>query len=296
MWAQWRAIGGSANTAQVASTIVDPEALILASLFYEDEEPRLRTVLYAWVERNASLLSVGRLRRLAKPYPLSVSDKLRQFATAAARLAKQPRWAALTNDHATGTVAIERFATSRAVAPVLEAPPALMLRLRAALGVGAKADALTYLLGQVERGPADPTTVRAISNAVGYTSVAIRSALEDLAAARFVIATTDRPVAFMAPERSWRDLLNIASVPPWWPWHQIYVFASLFLEWSDRMRSRNVSDAVLRIHQQQLLEKHPVVRQLISRHERSSFVAYAPGKTMEPVSVLTNWMRTPGAL
>src|SRR5579871_2660153 len=66
LWAQWDAIGGLASGAVMAHKIVDPEALVLTSLFFQDDEPRLRDILYAWVEvrDNAPLLSVRRMRTL----------------------------------------------------------------------------------------------------------------------------------------------------------------------------------------------------------------------------------------
>jgi hypothetical protein len=290
IWAQWRAIGGSASNAKTASAIVDPEALILASLVSEQYEPRVRDILYAWVERNAPLLSVGRLRKIAPPDP-SVADRLRTFAATAAKLAKQPRWTTLTADHAEPDARLEHFLAARAMKPALEAPPALMLRMRAALGVGAKADSLTYLLGQADRPHPDPTTVRAIAKALGYTLVATRSALEDLAAAKFVIASSERPVSFAAPQRGWHDLLGIARLPAWRPWPAVYGFAHQFLSWAKGVGERNVSDAVLRIHQQEMLEMNPAVRDLTSFYAVSHTGSYAG-----PVETLTSWLRTPGTL
>ena len=143
MWAQWRAIGGSASNAKPASAIVDPEALILASLRAQDEEPRLRDILYAWVKRSGALISVHRLRKLAPLDQPAVVERLREFSAHAVKLAKHPRWATLTGGNADAHAPTETFAVARAVEPMLDVPPALMLRMRAALGVSAKADVLT---------------------------------------------------------------------------------------------------------------------------------------------------------
>lgn len=296
MWAQWRAIGASAKGgARSAAAIVDPEALVLASLFFEDEEPRLRDVLYAWIERNASLLSVGRLRALTRHYPSSVNDRLREFASVAAKLAKHPRWTTLSSARSETESPIDQFSVPRATQAALGAPPALMLRMRAALGVGVKADALTYLLGQADRQGSDPTTVRAVANALRYTLVATRSALGDLTAARFIIASAERPLSFAAPRRGWHDLLGLATLPPWRPWHPIYGFVCSFLDWSNSVRGRNASDAVVRIHQRELLDMHPAVRQIVSAHETSSFVRYS-SEGVSPVEVLTSYLGAEGAL
>ena len=295
VWSQWRAIGASVN-ATPATMIVDPEALILMSLFAEDREPRLRDILYAWIERNAALLSVRRLRTLADMYPPSVTERLGEFAPVAARLAKHPRWAALTGDRDHQESPMEHFTTARATEPALEAPPALMLRMRAALGVGAKADVLTYLLGQVARSRPDSTTVRAIAKATRYTTVATRSALQDLTSARFILGSDERPMTFVAPQHSWEGLLDIAfaKLPRWWPWNQIYALACEYLDWTSR-RTREVSDSVLRIREEEMVDTYPAVKQLVSDFPASS-TAYSPGTTPGPVEVLTAWMRTPGAI
>lgn len=290
LWAQWRAIGGAASNARPVSAIVDPEALILASLVNDDSEPRLGNILYAWMQRNASLLSVRRLRKISPPDP-AFAEKLRTFGATATKLAKHPRWAALITDRAESDTRIETFAVSRAIEPALETPPALMLRMRAALGVGAKADSLTYLLGQADRSHRDSTTVRAIAKALDYTLVATRSALEDLAAARFVIANGERPVSFATPQPGWHDLLGIARLPAWRPWRAIYDFARQFLTWANGVGERHVSDAVIRIHQQKMLDMNPAVRDLVSLHAISHTGGFAG-----PVETLTDWLGTPGAL
>jgi hypothetical protein len=293
VWSQWRAIGASANVTP-ATMIVDPEALILMSLFAQDREPRLRDITYAWFERNEALLSVRRLRTLADIYPAAVAERLGEFALVATRLAKHPRWAELRDDRDHHESPMEQFATARATEPALEAPPALMLRMRAALGVGAKADVLAYLLGQVERSRPDSTTVRAIAKATRYTMVATRSALQDLTSARFILGSDERPRTFVAPPQSWRGLLDLAELPRWWPWNQIYAFACEYLDWTSR-RTREVSDSVLRIREEEMLDTYPAVKQLVADFPASS-TAYLPGATPGPVEVLTAWIGIPGAV
>ncbi|MGH8335408.1 MAG: hypothetical protein ACRETL_00960, partial [Gammaproteobacteria bacterium] len=45
VWEQWYALGGSVTATQYPQTIVDPEALILASMLLIDEERRLADVM-----------------------------------------------------------------------------------------------------------------------------------------------------------------------------------------------------------------------------------------------------------
>src|SRR5262245_38933426 len=52
VWRQWRAIGGAAS-GQSVTRQVDPEALILASLTFDYDEPRLWTVMLDWLRASA---------------------------------------------------------------------------------------------------------------------------------------------------------------------------------------------------------------------------------------------------
>ena len=264
LWTQWRAIGGSASTAHRATSIVDPEALVLASLFFGDHEPRLRDLLDAWVERNSALLSIRRLRALAPTYAPVVADRLRDFAPVAQQLAKHPRWAVLAaSDGPKSKSALHRPEVARAVAPDLTVPPALMLRLRTAFGVGVKADALTYLLGQSARGSGAGATVRAIAEATRYTLVATRRAVEDLTASKLVLMYDERPVTFSVAAEPWEHLLALKPLPAWHSWHSIFAFTSGFVAWADRAAAKPPSTTVLSVRIRDLLVAHPAVRRLV---------------------------------
>ena len=52
--------------------LVDPEALVLVSLGLLDHERRLGDLLHDWGARNSDLLSVQRIKNLARDYPESV--------------------------------------------------------------------------------------------------------------------------------------------------------------------------------------------------------------------------------
>src|ERR1019366_3658516 len=97
-WQQWRAIGGSAASKEPWHSIVDPEALILASLFLADREPRIDDIVLSWVEANAPLLSVQRLKNLQGAYPPEVRSRVAAFARRARSLARHPRWSALSRE------------------------------------------------------------------------------------------------------------------------------------------------------------------------------------------------------
>ncbi|NIQ58245.1 MAG: hypothetical protein GWN71_34345, partial [Gammaproteobacteria bacterium] len=108
--------------------------------------------------------------------------------------------------------------------PDLDGQCALWLRLRAGLGVGAKADVLAYLLGTGDAW----ASVSDIARATGYSTVAVRTATAEMVLARFIREAGDRPVRYSAPSDSWADLLELGGDPPvaprWHAWSEIFAF------------------------------------------------------------------------
>jgi len=58
LWKQWRAVGAMSSEPP-ARIIVDPEALILMSLWMVTREQRLSDLLWSWIEVNSSLVSIA---------------------------------------------------------------------------------------------------------------------------------------------------------------------------------------------------------------------------------------------
>src|SRR5579859_663445 len=82
-WAQWSAIGFGAGS-RPGRAIVDPEALVLASLAFGDHERRLERVMLMWLGSGSHLLGVGRLTTMMDAYPVSMAHRVAEFAAEAA--------------------------------------------------------------------------------------------------------------------------------------------------------------------------------------------------------------------
>jgi hypothetical protein len=139
---------------------------------------------------GSRLLTTGRLANLLRDYPESLSPKVAAFA-AAAVAAGDARWRRLAGK-------VKAKVTARrsveAATPDLRQPSTLMLRLRLALGVGIKADALAFLLGRAGA----RATVREIASGTAYFERAVRRAVDDLVAARFVEVQATSPISYRA--------------------------------------------------------------------------------------------------
>lgn len=68
LWSQWTDLG-VAGVRGSGATIVDPEALVLATLHFGRRDPRLFDEVLDWLILNGDLLDVTRLRRLTKVAP-----------------------------------------------------------------------------------------------------------------------------------------------------------------------------------------------------------------------------------
>lgn len=229
-WRQWSAIGAMGTTSHGLHSLVDPEALVLYSLLSVETEYRLEPMLFSWLELNAALLSVQRIRNLQSRFPLQIRPLVQRFSRTARMLAKHPRWQALGDaneevDVAAESETVSRHVTSdvkRAIRVPLSDPCALLLRFRQAFGVGVKADILAVLLTNEDK----PLPVKELAELAGYTQVAVRAALTDLAHAGFVITRQGRPLRYIAPVQPWRGLLSMKSIPAWQPWAAFYGFST----------------------------------------------------------------------
>lgn len=257
-WAQWSALTATAVDLQGRRpwSTVDPEALVLASLAVGEHERRLTDVVFGMARSGTRLLSVQRMSALVDTYSARAQEGFHRFAWAAAE-GGDPRWAphAETPAEDAQPVRPKRVGTLR-----LMEGPALMLRLRAGLGLGIKADVLTYLLGV----HGAPVPLKGIALATGYTLRGIRKAAEEMAIGGFVQQADESPVAFSADHRAWADVLGLnesrpggrAGVPPWRYWSLIYGFLVAVDEWAATAQAGDWSDYVASSRARDLVQDH----------------------------------------
>ncbi|MCC7134626.1 MAG: hypothetical protein IT352_18350 [Gemmatimonadales bacterium] len=236
LWRQWRAVGGGAS-GRPAVGLIDPEVLVLGSLYVTDAEPRLWTVMTDWLLEGSRFLSVQRLRNLRAGFP-SGNDRLGELADFVANTARDARWRALRSPKPHTPPERELSSRRRSSELVLDSPATLMLRLRAAFGVGLKADLLTFLLGQRYR-----ATVATAANALGYSTAHVFRGFQDLLVARLV-QVTDIPAAaqYSIPFPGWATLLGLEDVPDWRPWKSTAGYALHLLGWVRQRQSQTVTD------------------------------------------------------
>ncbi|GAB5521222.1 MAG: MarR family transcriptional regulator [Rhodothermales bacterium] len=295
-WTQWRSLGASASARQnraAATTIVDPEALVLLTLQLLHQERRLGDFLGWWASAGAHLLSVQRIGNLASAFPQSTTYTLGTFARLAAD-AGDRRWRRHLNNPEQHPLAF-REGKGRAT-PALLAPSALMVRLRAGIGVGAKADALTVLLGL----HGQRTSIRQVARASGYTEVAIRAAMHEMVQAGFVQATRERPAQYAVDLTAWTSLLFSnppSAVPHWCHWAEVFALLAAVQPWMEQGLAHRWSSYVWSSRARDLIAHHHPILDLIglSRLQPDHYhgVAYVPA-FVQTVEGLAAWVQQHG--
>lgn len=265
-WAQWAALAPIAtpSTSVRPRSMIDPEALVLLSLGVQDRERRLADVLTAWARVAASLMSVHRIKTLAATYPKSFQARVAGFGTRAAN-AGDKRWRRYADsDVLDAGEAVRQKELGR---PRLTDPPALMLRLRAGFGVGAKADVLSYLLS-LRSAAAD---LNVIAAATGYTPRALRTAAEEMVVARIITKVESFPTAFVAHHPDWAHVLAPdhkaphdaieAAIPTWYFWSGVFAFLAAVIDWERCASAEKWSSYVASTRARDLVEHYRLTLQ-----------------------------------
>ena len=260
-WAQWATLTAAAIPAdrRRAWTIVDPEALVLASLTVGHRERRLDDIVASWARDAANLMSMHRMRALVSGYPSAVHERLGIF-TKAASSGGDRRWRRLSVHSGTDgyTPRLKPLGELR----LIEAP-ALTLRLRAGFGVNAKADLLSLLIG-FGGAAAD---LKVIAAAIAYTERAVRTATEEMTVAGLIHEIEGRPSSFYADPTAWAQVLQPHSAdrrspkkepefPRWRFWAAVFVFLARVIDWSSKGEHEAWSRYVTSSRARDILEEH----------------------------------------
>lgn len=224
-WDQWAQLGVLASTSRRDVWAADPEALLLFTLEVARDEPRLFDEVLDWLLANERLISVQRLRNLAR------GDEDRALVEAALGWAarRRPRQRLVAKPASQVPHAQPLFRTSRTAirtpdeiflqrgwlkpvtepsgksqAPDLATPISFAFRMRHLLGVGTRAEVVRILL--TSEAPWSP--VQVIAESAGYAKRNVQEALTSLFSAGVVdaIVVANEQRYGLSRER-WAELL-----------------------------------------------------------------------------------------
>ncbi len=250
-WVQWQALGAQ-GAQRTPSSMVDPEALVLASLVLKDDEPRLWDFLHGFAGLGSRLLSVQRLQGMVVAFPPEAGERLAGFAQAVTAAGRDPRWRRLAGG---GRPARGRAGKLASPLARLAQPAGLMLRLRAGMGVDVRTDTVAFLLGRGEQW----SGVGEIAAALGYAASSVRVATDALVAAGFVEAEGSRPRRCYASRSRWGPLLAQEQFSPWLPWRDIFALALHLSAWARTTAARAKSDELAASLARDFIESHGAV-------------------------------------
>lgn len=191
--AQWTALGGQLASRSERS-VVDPEALLVATSRLGGADPRVYEIAVAWCVAFGGVINVSRLRRVASE--LDGEASLGVLA-ASVRAAGGPDWPF-------AGIPLITSARKKVVVRDLVAPARLVWRMRAAFGVNARADIMAVLLVAPW-----PRSIADLATATRFGKRNVAAAVADMALAGIVeterVGKEDRVrLAPDAPIHAWR--------------------------------------------------------------------------------------------
>lgn len=201
--AQWIALGGQL-TGEPDRTVIDLEALVVATAEIPVLDARVSDVAFDWCLAHGRMVNGSRLRTVAAEVTADAS-RLGVFAGSVAA-SGGPRWPVATS----GPRHVPR---GKVVASDLAAPSRLTWRLRAAFGVNARADLLVVLAAA----PNHRLALADLAQRTRFTKRNVAAAVASMALAGVVevdrVGIQDRVrLAPDFPLRPWLDVPASASV------------------------------------------------------------------------------------
>jgi hypothetical protein len=226
-WDEWAQMGVLTTAKRDRRWAQDPEALLLLTFEVARDDPRLFDEVLDWLVRNEPLISVRRLRTLCDG-----TDDERLSAAVLEWVTRQrrPRAPRRQLEWETGEVealfrdadlpalrtdpVFSAFGFTRPPAepsgksrePDLTAPINFAFRLRQLLGVGARAEAVRYLL----TADIESATVADVAGSSGYSKRNIQEALTSVhVAGAATLASSGSEQRFAVDRSRWAHLLDL---------------------------------------------------------------------------------------
>lgn len=261
-WDEWAQMGILAAAGRSRRWTQDPEALLLLTFEIARDDPRLFDEILDWLVRNEPLISVRRLRMLCdgpqderlsaavlewvkrqrRPHaPVRELESMEEEAEALFRTADLP---APRADPAFGAFGFTRPVaqpSGKSREPDYAAPINLAFRLRQLLGVGARAEAVRYLLTAAT----EPVTVADIAGSAGYSKRNVQEALSSLHAAGVAKVVSGGGEQRFAVDRSrWAHLLDLEphELPVYRDWPRLLGALRRIVRWLARPELHAESD------------------------------------------------------
>jgi hypothetical protein len=278
-WDEWAQMGvltgtGTGGTDRWAA---DPEALLLFGLELGREDPRLFDELLDWLLVNERLISTQRLRNLAQDAEdRALVEAALAWSTSERSPAADRRATGRKNQAARSATALFRSSSAKIATPEesflrhglirapiavskkscppqLERPINFAFRLRALLGVGARAEAIRTLLGTHAR----TLPVQQIAHSAAYAKRNVQEALALLHAAGAIEAlSAGNERRYSIDKERWAHLLAIdaSQLPVHREWIALFGVLRRIVRWFANPDNEQLSDYMRASRARELVE------------------------------------------
>ncbi len=209
-WSLWAELGVSGWSRSHSDFAIDPEALIVLTAWLRDQDPRLRDEATDWCVRCGQFVSGARLRNLLVATGHDRAPWWNEFAST---VNANSRWKWPIWDAGTAPRGFQPSQKSRI--DNFTRPSLIFLRVRALVGLGARAEVLRLFAPE----PRHRLAVAEIATQIGYSKRNTAEALDGLKLAgllssfrvrnrlEYAVTDPDRLAALVDPRPHW--------VPPW---------------------------------------------------------------------------------
>lgn len=176
LWRQWSVLGVSGYGEAKHDTVVDPEALLIFSCSICRYDQRLFDAILDWLAKNERFINIQRLRTMVDKEKFSATDILSAIAAVMVKINPTPKWKKLAETGLRSESELKPlfYLKNGSIMPVLgekdetfsgygysrspvenhnralpfppRKPETMLLQIRALFGIGARSEALLYLI------------------------------------------------------------------------------------------------------------------------------------------------------
>ena len=247
-WSLWAELGVDGRGRRHDWQAIDLEPLIIFTAYAGNIDSRLRANTMDWCIANARFASAFRLRNLAEQAGAVTRDAFGRYAATVKAHARVP-WPSMGDPLAI-------LASERIGEPDLRRPSLIQLRLRALVGVSARAEILKLMLADPERGQA----ASMLAEVAGYGKGSVAQALDMLTMAGIVqVQPTANRLVYRLSRPS--ELVNVLQwLPAVFPdWSPIFRITEAIAELG-RIRSTTPQARVADLQKIELAMRHDLQR------------------------------------
>jgi len=266
LWRQWCAIGLKGHGGACSESVVDIEALVLATCSFGRYDARLFDGMIEWLETYGRYFNPQRARTLISRNCYGGADILAAVSSIVSNPETGLKW--MKTSIAAKKIELEPLFMQKGGAPLPVSCPdvrfasagflrdayharsiigpfdstslaSLSIRLRAFIGVGARAEILLYLLQSREGSP------REMARRLGFSPAAIGHALQEMSESGVLSRRENgrRLIYWLNDKDAVQKLFRLSDIPLPFPWASVFsVIEAVYL--ISKLKSETETDAV----------------------------------------------------